>query len=164
LISADRDYIPTIKNLRHKIKIILIAIGESYPIELQNEAYMTLKFNKKNFHGFFQYNYPYFDVNNFTIDNCCELFSEADDRIHNQLRLSHMGKVYFFKKIDPEAFDYFNSKCEWESYTAFNDYVGPYAASDMEYIKRNFDEIQLAWKLGVKGYIDYPIKSLIVDK
>ncbi len=154
LVSADRDFIPTIKKLRHKVKIILIALGENYPIELQNEGYTTL-FLHEDYRGLFRYGYPRYYIKDFDVEKCADLYSEADDRLFNQVRMTHDGYVYISIKVGME--DLYDVKVRWETCVAYNGYVGPKAASDSEYIKEEHKEIKLAWKRGAKGYLDCPV-------
>ena len=161
LVSADRDFIPTIKKMRHKLKLFLVALRENYPFELQNEAYSTL-FLHEDYRGLFKYNYPRFHIEDLTEENCAELFSEADDRISNQIRATYDGYVHVSKTVGFK--DLFDAKFRWETYVAYNGYVGPKAASDTKYIKNQLNEIRLAWKAGGTGYIDYPISAMHPDE
>jgi len=160
LVSADRDFIPAIRKMRHKIKIFLVALHENFPIELQNEAYATI-FLHQDYRGLFKYHYPRFHIDDLNEENCAELFSEADDRILNQLRVSYDGYVYISKTVGAE--NLIDVKFRWETYVAYNGYVGPKAASDTNYIKNQLKEITLGWKVGAKGYIDYPILTMYPD-
>lgn len=160
LVSADRDFIPTIRKMRHKVKIFLVALHEDYPIELQNEAFATL-FLHEDYRGLFKYHYPRFHIEDLTEENCSELFSEADDRIFNQIRATHDGYVHVSKTVGSK--DLFDAKFRWETYVAYNGYVGPKAASDIKYIKNQLKEICMAWEVGAKGYIDYPISAMHPD-
>jgi hypothetical protein len=38
--------------------------------------------------------YPRYNIKNFTIEDCRDLFAEADDREFNQVRVSEEGEVY----------------------------------------------------------------------
>lgn len=161
LVSADRDFIPTIKKMRHKVKIFLVALHENYPIELQNEAYATL-FLHEDYRGLFKYHYPRFHIENLTEENCAELFSEADDRIFNQIRATYDGYVCVSKTVGSK--DLINAKFRWETYVAYNGYVGPKAASDKKYIKRQLKEITNGWEVDASGYIDYYISEMHHDE
>ena len=152
LVSADRDFIPTIKKLRHKVKIFLIALNDNYPIELQNEGYATI-FLHEDCRGLFKYHYPRFHINDLTEQNFAELFSEADDRVHNQVRVTNDGYIHISNTVG--AVDLFDTKFQWETFVAYNEYVGPKPGSDSEYIKSELKQIKIAWERGVKGYIDY---------
>ncbi|MBU1341760.1 MAG: hypothetical protein KKD66_09060 [Proteobacteria bacterium] len=44
---------------------------------------------------------------------------------------------------------------------AYNGYVGPKAASDKEYIHREYKDVIYGWKNGAKGYYDYPTEGSI---
>ncbi|MFA4918670.1 MAG: NYN domain-containing protein [Thermodesulfovibrionales bacterium] len=161
LVSADRDFIPTLKKLRHKIKVILVALSDSYPVDLQNEAYSTL-FLYEDYRGLFKYHYPRFSIKDLNQQKCSELFCEADDRVSNQVRGSYDGYVYVSKKTGAE--ELYDVKFRWETFRAYNGYVGPMAASDQDYVKEELKEIQLAWKRDAKGYIDLPVDVLWPEK
>jgi hypothetical protein len=153
LVSADRDYIPTLKKLRHKLEVILFSPLEELPVELQNEAYATI------FLGYgdpflFSYAYPRFDIATLTIEQCADLVSEADDRCSNQLRVDHDGKVYIAKR--DENFHFLDHvRFSFESYATYNGYVGPKRASKVDKIQQLYNDIKSSWKDGREGYIDY---------
>jgi hypothetical protein len=156
LVSADRDFIPTLSRLRHKVKVILVALNKDYPIELRNEGYSTL-FLRDDYPGLFEYHYPRFYLEDLNTEKCAELFSEADDRIPNQLRGTHDGYIYISTKVALE--DLHNVKFRWETLMPYNGYVGPHAASDVRYVKHELDEIQKAWRYDARGLIDLPVEG-----
>lgn len=157
LVTADRDFIPTIKKLRHKAKIILVSLNEKYPIELTNEAYTTISLCEE-YNGLFRYSYPRFFINDLTKEKCSELYSEADDRNYNQLRVTDDGYVFISKKVGAQ--DIHGVRFRFETFVEYNGYTGPKAASDDKYISNQHNEIIKAWELGAKGYIDYPVESV----
>ena len=154
LVTSDRDFIPTIRRLRHRTKIILVALNKKFPKELENEGFATL-FMQEEYCSIFEYSYPRFHITDLTAENCAVLFSEADDSNHNQLRVTKNGYVFISKTTGAE--DLSNCLFRWETFCDFNDYVGPRAASDSEYIEEQFKEIKLAWEKGADGMIDYPM-------
>lgn len=161
LITADRDFIPTLRKLRHKAKIILIALSEEFPVELSNEAYATISLHDE-YRGLFKYEYPRFFIDDLTVEKCSELYSEADDRVHNQLRVTEDGYVYLSQAVGTR--DLIGIRFRFETYCCFNGYVGPKAASKTEFIIEQQRQIRLAWKHGAKGYIDYPVESVCKEE
>ncbi len=100
--------------------------------------------------------YPRFPVDTFTIEQCRELFREADDSEYNQVRIDLNGEVYISKDIGGENLE--GVKCRFESFIAGNEYVGPKAAKDEKYILKQYERIKLAWEKDLTGYIDYPLR------
>ncbi|OAQ20034.1 NYN domain-containing protein [Thermosulfurimonas dismutans] len=159
LLSSDRDFVPILKKLRGKVKVFLVSLKNDYPIELRNEAYATIFLDYRDL---FKYHYPEFHINDFTKEKCAELFSEADDRILNQLRIDWDGFVFISKKVG--AMELENIKVRWETFGRYNEYVGPKAASDDKYIEYQFKQIKLCWERNASGYIDMPVEILFPDE
>ena len=160
LVTEDRDFIPTLKRLRHKVKVIVLGLRDDYPTELRNEAYATV-FLQQDYRALFKYHYPRFSVIDFNEEKCAELYSEADDRTLNQIRVSHDGYVYI--SLDVGADKLHNVKFQFETLCQYNGYVGPKAASDAEYIGSETKDILLGWKRGARGYIDFPVEAVWKD-
>jgi hypothetical protein len=163
LVSHDRDYVPVMRKMREKgIRIILVSFSQTIPKELVNEAYFTVALNDQ-YHCLFRYDYPQFFVtDDFTIAKYKQLISGADDRTNNQLRVNTNGLIYISHRAVGNQ-DLAGVQFRFETYGAFNGYVGPKAASDPKYVKREYDELMLAWKhrKEIDDYIDYPVKSMI---
>jgi len=157
LVSEDRDFIPTLRKLRHKVKVIIVVLKEKYPAELCNEAYATI-FLHEYYRGLFKYHYPRFSVKDFNEEKCAELYSETDDRTFNQVRVTYDGYVFISLKVGSEEIH--DVKFRFETFCQYNEYVGPKAASDAEYICKETKNILLGWERDVKGYIDFPIRAL----
>ncbi len=163
LISTDRDYVPTLKKMREQgTRIFLIPLSKNPPIELINEAYITIDMFEE-YECLFEYNYPeYFIYEDFTKERFRELISNADDRIPNQLRVNKNGLIY----ISHEAVgsqDTLLVQFRYETYGAYNQYVGPKAASRKKYIDDEYEELLLAWKYKhkVDDYIDVPVRTFL---
>jgi uncharacterized LabA/DUF88 family protein len=156
LISADRDYVPVLNRLRkERKKVITISFNDDFPIEIQNESYETINL-RNEYRGFFIYSYPEYNVTAITLDEFKDMFANADDRKNNQLRVYQSGDVF----ISHEYVGAENLSClqfRWETYDAYNGYVGPIAASDDEYMKEEYEALKKDWNTGRKGYIDYRI-------
>jgi len=156
LVSEDRDFIPLLKKMRERAKkIIVVSLKEKYPKELVNEAYAKIDI-KCGYEYLFKYSYPYFFVQSFTPENCREMISNADDRKFNQTRVDNNGRVYISHE-NVGADNLVGVKYRFETCCPHNDYVGPKAASDKEYVAKEYKEIKLAWELGAEDYIDYPV-------
>ncbi len=161
LISEDRDFIPTLQKLRHRLKVILFSISGSPPVELQNEAYATVLLGE-DYRSLFTYSYPSFQIEELDAQKLAELFAEADDRQLNQLRVDHSGEVYIVK-LDSSLHDPMgkDTKFRLESYGPYNGYLGPKKASDDAYINKELQDLKLAWMHDIKGYVDYPVEAMI---
>lgn len=164
LISNDRDYVPLLSKMRTRGKnVILVTLTDDTPDEVINESFLTINLSNQ-YECLFKYDYPHFTIyKDFTIDKYKEMISQADDRIHNQLRVSKTGYVFISKEVGNQNLA--NVKFRFETFMAGNGYVGPKAASDSEYIKDEYDELMLAWqnKDNVPDYIDVPV-SVFVKK
>lgn len=159
LISHDRDYVPVLKKLRGKGKrIYTIALNDTFPHELSNEAYQTIRMDGEWRH-FFIYSYPRYYINkNFTMEQFRHMLSNADDRQHNQLRVDNDGEVYYsYKHVGAQEIDVVRFR--YETFNAFNGYVGPKAASDKNYVAEEYEDLVYGWQHGAKGYYDYPTRS-----
>lgn len=157
LVSVDRDYIPTIRKLRHKLNVILISISGPPPVELQNEAYATIVIGD-DYPSLFAYTYPRYSIQELDQEKLAILFAETDDRCLNQLRVDHGGDVYMVKGGGTESLQ--SVKFRFESFGHYNGYTGPIKASDESYINSHLRDVRLAWERGVKGYVDYPVASM----
>ena len=148
LISEDRDFVPLLKKMREKeTQIIVISLKEPYPIELINEAHMRFHIST-NYHYqyLFEYSYPSFYVqDNFTIESFRELISNADDRQLNQIRIDNDDRIYISHQATGSQ-EMLYVKFRYETFAAYNGYVGPIAASDKDYVERLFDEIMSYWE------------------
>jgi len=162
LVSADRDYIPILRKLRHTLKVILFSVSDFPPVELQNEAYGTIVLGE-DYRSLFRYHYPRFRIQDLDEAKLSELFSEADDRRTNQLRVDHDGEVYLdIQSRDSLFLDHV--KFRFESYGLYNGYVGPKVASDQTYVGRALKQLRLAWQHEITGYIDYPVEAMIQSR
>jgi hypothetical protein len=153
LVSSDRDYIPTLSRIKRKCKVILVSFSDAFPIDLKNAAYATLDLRRDNA-SLFIYSYPQYDVRILTIDQCAELFANADDRNYNQLRVDNDGTVYISHKYYGAQELQF-VKFRFETWVPYNGYVGPIAASDTDYLARQYRWIKEAWEEGRTDLIDY---------
>ena len=151
LVSHDRDFIPVLRKLRHRTRIVCVAVGDDFPTELANEAYHTISIGME-MAWLFSYSYPWIPVKTLTMEQCADLFANADDRKFNQVRLSNNG--YVFIACDDLSYTG-NSVARFEAFSPYNGYVGPKAASSPEYIKQEYADIVAAHKKRLRGYIDY---------
>jgi uncharacterized LabA/DUF88 family protein len=158
LISHDRDYVPVLKKFREKgKKIYLIALNDTFPLELSNEAYQTIRMDQEWRH-FFTYSYPTYYINeDFSIEKFRDLVTNADDRQNSQLRVDNDGEIYYsYRYVGAQDIDVV--KFTYETCVAYNGYVGPKAASDKKYITDEYEDVIYGWSSGAKGYFDYPIR------
>ena len=89
------------------------------------------------------------------------IIANGDDRINNQLRVETGGSVYLSKVVGNR--DIIGLQFRFETFHAYNEYVGPRSASKSEYIEEEFKKLMLAWehKNEVDSYIDIPVRSMI---
>lgn len=153
LISHDRDYVPVLRKMRLKgRKIYLVALSNEFPCELTNESYEIMQF-KEEWRHFFTYSYPSLIINkNLNMNIFRRLISNTDDRQDNQLRVNEDGMVYF-SRTRIFGKELHNVRFRQETFSALNNYVGPQAASDKEYIEREYNHLVSAWEQGEEyGY------------
>ena len=140
------------KKLRHKIKIITVAINDKFPHELANESFAVIELGP-HFVWLFTYSYPFYPIETFTVEQCENLYSNADDRKFNRVVITKNNYVCIAS--DEDINNFFNFKCYFEILVPYNGYVGPLAASDEDYIKTEYQDIMNACKKGLSGYIDF---------
>lgn len=151
LVSHDRDFIPVLHKLRHKTRVICIAISDNFPPELGNEAHHIISVGR-GIPWLFTYKYPWIPIDTLTLEQCADLYANADDRKFNQVRITNNGYVY----IECENLDYTgNCIARFETLCAYNRYVGPVAASQSDYIQQEFDDITKVHRENLRGYFDY---------
>lgn len=93
------------------------------------------------------------NVKNITEAIYKDMLSNANDCISHQLRVDWSGDVYISTITGAEEID--DVKFRWESWDPGNEYAGPFAASDHEYVKQSVDSLKKCWEDGVRGYCDY---------
>jgi uncharacterized LabA/DUF88 family protein len=155
LISSDRDFIPALQKFRKKNKVILTtSLTEDFPIELNNEAYYHITiFDYYSY--LFKYKYPYYDMENFSIDECRDLISNADDSFANQLQVSKYGRIHVQKREYVDSDFPHDLKFHFETAVRYNGYFGSKAASDDDYVKEFLRDVSKCWEEGRDGFVDY---------
>ena len=157
LVSEDRDFVPLLKKMREKgVKVVVVSTNNTYPTELINEAYAEIELDN-DYRPLFKYEYPKFFVYKFTLEDFRQMISNADGRTLNQVRINSNGLIYISMSPAVGNRDLIGVKTSYETSAPYNEYVGPKAASDKRYIKAEYDQIKLAWKSGVHGYIDHDV-------
>ena len=95
-----------------------------------------------------------YKVDTLTMDQIRELIANGDDTHNNQIRVDKSGYVYLSQDIvGSEAID--NLCFRLESFDAYNGYVGPKAANNLEYISSLYHVIRKNWPNPCSSYIDY---------
>ena len=92
-----------------------------------------------------------YNVNSLTLDQLCDLIRAGDDTHDNQLRIRKNGDIFLSQDVGADNLDGIIGR--FETFDAYNDYVGPDAAADMNWMKRLFNGIQ-EWKKRPVSYID----------
>ena len=80
------------------------------------------------------------------------MITNANDNISHQLRVEENGDIYISTITGGKEIE--DLKFRWETWQAYNNYVGPFAASDSDYIKSTVGYIRKCWEKGVSGYCD----------
>jgi len=92
--------------------------------------------------------------NNPTTEELADLFRPLDDQNYShRMWVDHDGEVHV--SVIPEHEDEIRakSKFRYESLDVGNGYVGPRAAADEEYIKKELEYLKRDWAKGADGYI-----------
>lgn len=154
IITSDTFFISKLKELRKKgRKVYTVQFNDDLDIRIKNECFKTYNMEHK-YRDIFIYSYPIYKIESITINQYKDLISNADDRINNQLRVSESGYVYISKKyIGAQNIE--DVKFRWETFNPYNEYVGPKAANNLEYIESTYKELKYNWDNNLKGYIDY---------
>lgn len=82
-----------------------------------------------------------------------DMLANANDCIEHQLRVDWSGDVYISTITGAEEID--DVKFRWESWNPGNGYVGPFAASDHEYVRQSVASLRKCWEDNIRGYCDY---------
>ena len=67
------------------------------------------------------------------------------DNVSRSVRLADGQPIWFGPK----------ARFRWETFCQGNDYVGPKAAGDPEWVSKLYREIVYLWEIGFTGYSDY---------
>jgi hypothetical protein len=90
---------------------------------------------------------------NFTIEDVRALLASKDDNENRQLRISEAGEAYLSDEV--ENLNLQAVKARFETWCAGNDYSGPNAAADDEYVQSVCLNLRAVWERGLRGFIDY---------
>jgi hypothetical protein len=94
--------------------------------------------------------------NNPTVEELAAMMAIQDDNAHShRMWVSHDGEVHISKVPEDEDYIRANAKFRYETLDAGNDYVGPNAASDLEYVQSELNHLKRDWETGAEGYIDF---------
>jgi hypothetical protein len=83
----------------------------------------------------------------FALENVRALLAAKDDSQNRRLRISETDDV--------ENLNLSGVKARFETWGAENDYCGPNAAADGQYVQDIYDDLQAVWQRGLRGLIDY---------
>ena len=91
-------------------------------------------------------------VSSLRIEDLRDLIGSGDDTHDNQLRIKVDGEIFLSSDVGADNLK--GIKARFETFDAYNGYVGPAAAADDRYIKGLFHAIQ-EWKENpTESYID----------
>ncbi len=154
LISADKDYVPVLEDLRkNDKKIITIAFNNNLPSEICNESHKVINLSK-DYASFFIYNYPEYNINTLTLDDLKNMYANANDGEDNRLKVYPSGDIRITHGEDITINHDSESKFRMEIYHAYNGYVGPIAASNDDYMQDRYNILIKNWELGTTGLLD----------
>lgn len=89
-----------------------------------------------------------------SVDELAALLAIQDDKEHShRIWVGYDGRVHISKVPDDEEYIMENAKFRYEVLNAGNDYVGPNAAADMDYVSRELEYLKRDWTSGATGYI-----------
>ena len=94
-----------------------------------------------------------FNVEKLTKEQLKQLINSADDNFDNQIRVTKDGYVFISRTVGAVAIE--DLQFRYETWDAGNDFVGPTAACDEQYIDDLFNSIKSDWNKKRNGYIDF---------
>lgn len=92
-----------------------------------------------------------YNVYSLTFEQLCDLIRSGDDTHHNQIRIRKNGDIFLSQDVGASNLGGIAGR--FETFDAYNGYVGPEAAADMKWMNRVFNAIQ-EWKKDPVSYID----------
>lgn len=92
------------------------------------------------------------DIENLTVDSVSKLIASKDDSENRQIRVTDDGILFLSDDVGSEHIE--GIKFRLETWDAGNDYVGPRAALDHDWVEKVYLAIKTNWEAGRRGYID----------
>ena len=98
------------------------------------------------------------NVRNVTLRALRELYASASDDKFHVLWVDTGGGIHL--DVDDNESD-FNAriatrvKFRWEAFAPGNGYVGPRAAKDLKYMRKQLQMLKADWTSGATGYVDF---------
>lgn len=134
------------------IKMLGLSFNEDLDWRLKGQFIDVLEIGREN-DTFFEYEEEKeYDIRTLTIADYRKMISNGCDKVSHQIRVTKGGLVCLSRTVAAEDID--NLQFRWETYDAYNSYVGPRAASDTEYIAKTYKELIMNWEKKLTGYVD----------
>lgn len=94
-----------------------------------------------------------YDIRTVTLEEFRHLIAEGNDNHFNQIRVTKSGMVYLSEDIvGADQLD--NISFRFETFDAYNGYVGEDASKDDDFIKPVFNALKGNWEKQITTYID----------
>ena len=94
-----------------------------------------------------------FKIHDLTLEKVRAMLAEGDDRHDNQIRVKLDGTVYLSQDV-VGAEDIDNLAFRFDTFDAYDDYVGENAAKDDTHVTRIYKALQANWPNPKRTYID----------
>ncbi len=153
VLTNDLDVLPVFGEYRaEELKIVGVNLGDDLHWKLKGQFFDIVELETEK-DDFFSYDEEVcYDIRRLTKDDYRKMVANASNKKDHQLRVSKGGEVWMSRVV--AAQDIEDLQFRWETYDAYNGYVGPKAASDKEYIDETYNELKWDWDNGGSGYID----------
>ena len=155
LVSVDDTCADLVGQERDRLHVLSCNFGGESSSTLSGQLFATID-GRRDTDWLFEYSYPEFGIASLDRRKCAVLYSEADDRAMNQLRVTEGGYVYVHKLQSGSTNSMNGDKFRFETWVAGNGYAGPRSASDSDYIQKETYNLLTAWRKNLRGFIDYP--------
>lgn len=154
LVSSNDDILDKISSDEKTGYLYTIAFEKDFPPYAIPKFFSIGNITKDKLKKCFNYQEgTTVNIKNLTESAYRFLIANANDSIAHQLRVEWSGNVYISTITASEDLKYV--KFYWETWNARNDFVGPFAASNAEYIRHGWESVKRNWENGDEGYIDY---------
>jgi len=153
VLSNDLEVLDVLGECRaEELKIVGVNLDDDLHWKLKGQFFDIIELGTEK-DDFFSYDEEiYYNIRKLTKDDYRRMIANASNKHDHQLRVSKGGEVWMSRIV--AAQDINDLQFRWETYDAYNSYVGPKAASDKEYVDETYNELKWDWDNGIKGYID----------
>lgn len=94
-----------------------------------------------------------YDIRTITLEQFRQLIANGDDKHDNQIRVTKSGMVYLSDIVGADQLD--GIAFRFETFDAYNDYIGKAASEDDSFVKPLFNALKGNWEKGcIHTYVD----------